>query len=83
MSRRRKRSDALQQAVVDSVVTFWTEKTLVSPSKKDVRRKRIGVNMFLFYVGHWLETSKVCVKFSFAYAVRLVFLCSSFVGLIY
>ena len=72
MSRRRKRSDALQQAVVDAVVTFWTEETRVSPSKKDVRRKRVGVNKFLSHAGHWLETSQVCVKFSLACAVRLV-----------
>ena len=59
MTTRRKRSDALQQDVVDAVVTFWSEETRVSPSKKDVRRKRIGVNRFVSHAGHWLESSQV------------------------
>lgn len=64
MNRRRKKRDALQQAVVDAVVMFWTEETCMSPSKKDVHRKRIDVNKFLSHVGHWLETSIYCVKFA-------------------
>ena len=31
----------------------------MSPSKKDVRRKRIGVNRFVSHAGHWLESSQV------------------------
>ena len=59
MTTRRRRSDALQQAVVDTVVAFWSDETRVSPSKKDVRRKRIGVNRFVSHAGHWLESSQV------------------------
>lgn len=60
MSERQKRSDALQQAVIDAVVNFWTEETRVSPSKKDVRRKRMDTNLFISHAGHWLENSQVC-----------------------
>ena len=40
---RKKRKDALPQAVVDIVVNWWEEETRVSPCKKDVRRKQVGI----------------------------------------
>lgn len=58
---RARRKDALTQAVLDIVVAWWTEETRVSPQKKDVRRKRVGVNKFITHAGHWLEESQVRV----------------------
>ena len=56
---RRKRKDALQESTIDAVVSWWTEETRVSPCKKDVRRKRVGVKRFISHAGHWLEDSLV------------------------
>lgn len=58
-SDRKRRKDALTQQTVDAVVRWWTEETRVSPSKKDVRRKRVGVRQFISHAGHWLEDSQV------------------------
>ena len=60
MGDRKKRKDALSQEVIDAVELWWTEETRVSPSKKDIRRKRIGVKQFISHAGHWLEESQVC-----------------------
>lgn len=57
---RKRRKDALPQHVVDAVISWWTSETRVSPSKRDVRRKRVGVKRFIYYAGHWLEDSQVC-----------------------
>lgn len=56
---RKKRKDALPQSTIDIVVLWWTNETRVSPSKKDVRKKRVGVKKFLYHAGHWLEESQV------------------------
>ena len=56
---RKKRRDALSQEAVDAVVSWWTEETRVSPSKKDIRRKRMGVRQYISHAGHWLEESQV------------------------
>ena len=58
-SDRKKRKDALSQETIDAVVSWWTEETRVSPSKKDIQRKRIGVRQFITHAGHWLEESQV------------------------
>ena len=70
---RKKRRDALSQSTIDAVVNWWTDETRVSPSKKDVRRKRVGVNQFLTHVGHWLEHSHV---FYFSYDLVLLKICT-------
>jgi hypothetical protein len=49
---RKKKKDALPQAVVDIVVNWWEEETRVSPCKKDVRRKRVGVRQFVSHATH-------------------------------
>lgn len=56
---RRKRKDALEQWVVDRVISWWTDETRVSPCKKDVRSKRIGFKTKVFHATHWLEESQV------------------------
>lgn len=61
-SDQKKRKDALTQETIDAVVKWWTEETRVSPSKKDIRRKRIGVKQFIIHAGHWLEESQVCMQ---------------------
>ena len=61
-SDRKKRKDALSQETIEAVETWWTEETRVSPSKKDIRRKRIGVRQFISHAGHWLEESQVCMR---------------------
>lgn len=60
-SDRKKRKDALSQETIEAVVSWWTEETRVSPSKKDIRRKRIGVRQYISHAGHWLEESQVRV----------------------
>lgn len=62
-SDRKKRKDALSQETIDAVISWWTEETRVSPSKKDIRRKRIGVRQFITHAGHWLEESQVREEF--------------------
>jgi hypothetical protein len=58
-------SDAIPSSMVDVVVKFWTEETRVSPCKKDVRRKKIGVKYFISHATHFLEESQVCSCFSY------------------
>jgi hypothetical protein len=58
-SDRKRRSDALPPSTVDAVVNFWTEETRVSPCKKDVRRKNLGVKYFITHATHFLEESQV------------------------
>ena len=58
---RKKRKDALPQSTIDVVVLWWTNETRVSPSKKDVRKQRIGVKKSLYHVRHWLEERQVCL----------------------
>lgn len=73
---RRKRKDALQESTIDVVVSWWTEETRVSPSKKDVRRKRVGVKRFISHAGHWLEDSQVrLIPYNLLLFLR-VFFCS-------
>lgn len=56
---RRKRKDALEECVVDRVISWWTDETRVSPCKKDVRNKRTGYKTKFFHPTHWLEESEV------------------------
>jgi len=56
---RKKRRDALPQAVIDTVLCWWEEETRVSPCKKDVRRKRIGAIEYISHATHWLEESQL------------------------
>jgi hypothetical protein len=56
---RRRRKDSLQQPIIDAVVEWWTAETRVSPNKKDVRRKQVGVRSFISHATHWLEESQV------------------------
>lgn len=56
---RRKQKDALEQCVVDWVISWWTDETRVSPCKKDVRNKRISFKTKVSHATHWLEESQV------------------------
>ena len=58
---RKKKKDALQQHVIDAVVAWWTKETRVSPCKKDVQKKRVGLNHKICHALHWLEESQVCL----------------------
>lgn len=56
---RRKRKDALEQSVVDRVISWWTDETRVSPCKKDVMNKRVSFKTKISHATHWLEESQV------------------------
>ena len=59
-SDRKKRKDALSQDKINAVETWWTEETQVSPSKKDIWPKQIGVRQFIsLHADHWLKESQV------------------------
>ena len=54
-----RRRDALQQTIVDVVVEWWMLETRIYPSKKDIKRKRVGVRSFIEHATHWFEGSQV------------------------
>lgn len=63
LANRRKRADALKQAVVDLAVKWWTDETRVSPITKETRRQRIDTNSYRTHPTHLLE--ETLVKFPY------------------
>lgn len=57
--KRAKRADALSARIVELVTTWWTLETTVSPNRKDVTFKRIGVNEKIEHPKHYLQVSEV------------------------
>lgn len=63
LAKRRRRADALKQAVVDLVVKWWTDETRVSPVTKDTRRQRVDTNCYTTHPTHLLEESLVNLSY--------------------
>ena len=57
--KRKKRSNALTEDVIELVQCWWAEETRVSPCKKDVRKLKCGTLVLEEHVCHWLEESQV------------------------
>jgi hypothetical protein len=59
-----KRKDALSLEMRDVVVQLWNENNQVSPNKRDVIRKRIGVEKWEAHATHFLTESQVILFIS-------------------
>ena len=57
--KRAKRADALSTASVELVTTWWTLETFVSPNRKDVTYKRVGVKVKVEHPKHYLQVLEV------------------------
>ena len=56
---RQRRVDALPSNVTKLVEDFSTTNTRISPNRKDVARKRIGVKEWIYHPTHHLTESQV------------------------
>lgn len=56
---RQRRVDCLPPHVTKLVEDFWTANTRISPNRKDVARKRIGVKEWIYHPTHHLTESQV------------------------
>lgn len=56
---RQRRVDSLPSHVTKLVEDFWTANTRISPNRKDVARKRIGVKEWIYHPTHHLTESQV------------------------
>ena len=56
---RKRRSDALSQEDQSAVCSWWETETTVSPNKRDVKRRRIGVKEHETHATHYLQVSQV------------------------
>ena len=56
---RKRRRDALSAEDQSTVCGWWETETTVSPNKKDVKRRRIGVKEHETHATHYLQTSQV------------------------
>ena len=56
---RKRRSDALTTEETGAICTWWETETTVSPNKKDVKRRRIGVKECETHATHYLQVSQV------------------------
>ena len=56
---RRKREGGIPDAVKSVVTIWWTEETRVSPNRKDIRRKRLGRNVYDTHPAHLLMETQV------------------------
>lgn len=56
---RKRRSDALSAEETSAVCSWWETETTVSPNKKDVKRRRIGVKEHETHATHYLQVSQV------------------------
>lgn len=56
---RRKREGGIPDAVKLVVTTWWTEESRVSPNRKDIRRKRLGRNVYDTHAAHLLLETQV------------------------
>lgn len=56
---RAKRQDGLPELVKETIKTYWHEQTRVSPNKKDIVRKRIGVRLYESHPTHYLTDTQV------------------------
>ena len=70
---RKTRSDPLVEATKELVCSWWHSKTTISPNKKDVVRKHVGVKKFIEHPRHYLQESQVrsqsLMKLNFSYAI--------------
>ena len=56
---RKRRSDALSAEDHTSVCSWWETETTVSPNKRDIKRRRIGVKDHETHATHYLQVSQV------------------------
>lgn len=56
---RKKREGGLSEEVKLAVLLWWTQETRVSPQRRDVRRKRLGRNLYDTHAAHLLLESQV------------------------
>lgn len=54
-----KRVDSVPPHVTELVEDFWTSNTRISPNRKDVARKRIGVKEWITHPTHHLTESQL------------------------
>lgn len=67
--KRAKRADALSTALVELVTTWWTLETTVSPNRKDVTYKRVGVRVKIEHPKHYLQVSEV-IHFKLSFLIQ-------------
>ena len=56
---RRKRQGGISDDVKEAVRAWWTNETRVSPNRKDIRRKRVGCNVYDRHPAHLLLETQV------------------------
>lgn len=56
---RKRRSDALTAEETSAVCSWWETETTVSPNKRDVKRRRVGVKEHETHATHYLQVSQV------------------------
>ncbi|KAG0620499.1 hypothetical protein M758_4G220900 [Ceratodon purpureus] len=56
---RKRRSDALSAEDQNAVCSWWETETTVSPNKRDVKRRRIGMKDHETHATHYLQVSQV------------------------
>jgi len=54
-----KREGGISEAVKVVVTAWWTEESRVSPNRKDIRRKRLGRNVYDTHPAHLLMETQV------------------------
>ena len=64
---RKRRSDALSAEDHTSVCSWWETETTVSPNKRDVKRRRIGVKEHDTHATHYLHVSQVHCPLAWLY----------------
>lgn len=57
--RRAVRVDSMPSELKALVVQWWTSDTSISPNRKDISRRRVGVNEFEEHPKHYLQISQV------------------------
>ena len=75
--KRAKRADALSTALVELVTTWWTLETTVSPNRKDVTYKRVGVKVKIEHPKHYLQVSEV-IHFNISFLLLFKYFVSSY-----
>ena len=62
----KQRNDCLPPKVVKCVVNYWKHNTWISPNKKDICQKRIGVREYEKHPLHLLEVTEVSFPHDYA-----------------
>jgi len=57
--KRAQRSATLSETMKKLMIDWWVQETSISPNRKDVVRRRVGVKNFEIHPKHYLQISQV------------------------